>query len=63
VRYPEIRVRLQTTNPLALVAAVRQALRRAGVGAEEVYRFSAEALAESDRKVILEICRRWVDAA
>jgi hypothetical protein len=63
VRYPEIRVRLRTTNPLALVAAVRQALRRAGVERAEIRLFSAQAMAEADPNHVLRICREWVDAA
>ena len=43
--YPEIRVHVESQNPLTLVAAVRHALRQARVGKEEIYRFSEEAFA------------------
>lgn len=57
-RYPEIRVRLQTDHPLALVSAIRHALRRSGVAPTEVRRFSAEALAAGGSHPI-EVCRAW----
>ena len=43
--YPQIRVHVESRNPLTLVAAVRHALRQARVGKEEIYRFSEEAFA------------------
>lgn len=60
VRYPQIRVACRSTNPLALVAAVRQALRRAGLPSDEVRRFSAEAFASAEPSSIRDVCRRWV---
>ena len=60
VRYPEIRVGCRSANPLALVAAVRQALRRAGLSPEEVRRFSAEAFASREPSSIRDVCHRWV---
>lgn len=44
-RYPDIRVRLRTRNPLAAISAVRHALRRAGVATSEIRQFTEEAVA------------------
>ena len=62
-RYPEIRVRTASRNPLALVAAVRFALRRARVERGEIERFSEEALALGGSEVRRRVCARWVDVA
>lgn len=62
VRYPQIHVSVRSPNPLALVAAVRQGLRRAGVARQEIERFSLEALASDDPGEAVEVCHRWVDA-
>ena len=59
-RYPEIRVHVDSTNPLALVAAVREAMRRAHIEKDEIMRFSEEALGEHDDQRSRDICRRWV---
>ena len=59
-RYPEIRVHVDSTNPLALVAAVREAMRRAHIEKSEIMRFSEEALGEHDDRRSREICGRWV---
>lgn len=60
VRYPKIRVRTDSENPLALVAAVREELRLARVEASEIYRFSEQALSEKRDEAIREVCRSWV---
>ena len=60
-RYPEIRVSLRTPNAVVLVAAVRSALRRAGVPREEIRRFSTEALGDKDPVRMRAVCARWVD--
>ena len=62
-RYPQIRVATESHNPLALVAAVRQALRQARVDRNEIRRFSSEALASSDPHETQEICSDWVRIA
>ena len=59
-QYPEIRVQVESQNPLALVAAVREAMRRAQVERSEITRFSEEALGEHDDQRSREICSRWV---
>jgi hypothetical protein len=59
-RYPEIQVTTHSPNPLALVAAVRHALRQARVSRNEIRQFSAEALTSSDPAECHEICTDWV---
>ncbi|MDH3253475.1 MAG: hypothetical protein OEM62_00650 [Acidobacteriota bacterium] len=59
-RHPNIRVNLASRNPYALIAAVREELRRAGVGREEIRQFSDEAFAETDPLGIQRVCRAWV---
>lgn len=61
MRYPKIRVRTDSENPLALVAAVREELRLARVDATEIHRFSEQALSEEREKAIRDICRAWVN--
>lgn len=61
-RYPHLRVRLRTPNSLALVAAVRHELRRAGVEREEIEEFTAEAMAVDDPDRARDVCGQWVDA-
>ena len=58
-RYPEIHVRTRSRNPLALVAAIREELRRARVGEAEIRRFSRQALAGGGASRIREVCRSW----
>lgn len=60
-RYPDLRVRVRSENPLALVAATREELRLAGVGAEEIRDFSDQALSTGvDRKLVQEVVAEWV---
>lgn len=58
-RYPEIHVHTRSRNPLALVAAIREELRRVHAGDEEIRRFSRQALEVCDPARIREVCRRW----
>lgn len=58
-RYPQIRVHTRSRNPLALVAAIREELRRARVDDEEIRRFSRQALARGGTARIREVCRNW----
>ncbi len=58
--YPEIRVHVESQNPLTLVAAVRHALRQARVGKEEIYRFSEEAFGRRGEHHLEAVCREWV---
>ena len=60
-RYPEVRVRTRTPNPLLLVAVVRQEMRRAGVEAREIEAFSEAALSADDEVEVRRVCGEWVD--
>ncbi len=61
VRYPEIRVRTESENPFALVAAVREELRLARVESREIDLFSEQALSQAREDAIREVCRAWVN--
>ncbi len=58
-RYPEVRVRLHSRNPFALVSAVRQGLRRYHVGHREIDRFTEEALRAEEPSRMREVCAAW----
>jgi hypothetical protein len=58
-RYPQIHVRTCSRNPLTLVAAIREELRRARAGEAEIRRFSRQALAGGEPARIREVCRNW----
>lgn len=60
-RYPGIRVSLKTRNSLAVVAAIRHALRQAGASAEEIDRFSRQALTTEGSDERLRVCLEWAD--
>ncbi len=60
-RYPEVRVRTRTPNPLLLVAVVRQEMRRAGLESCEIEAFSEAALSSADEIEIRRVCGEWVD--
>jgi hypothetical protein len=64
VRYPDITVELtgHDGNAFAIMGRVQQALRRAGVPAEERDRFRAEAMS-GDYDHLLQTCMRWVEVA
>jgi len=57
-RYPQARVRLHSHNPLALIGAVREALRRAGAGKDDLDAFCRGASTLSDHE-IEPWCRQW----
>lgn len=58
-RYPDLRIRLRTENPYALVSAIRLALRRAGTGRDEIERFTEEAVSIDDPCRLRQLCGRW----
>ena len=58
--YPQLEVRTSSANPYAMVAAVRQALRRAHVPRAEIHRFTEAALNSTDTESSREICLEWV---
>jgi hypothetical protein len=60
-RYPGMRITLQSENPLAMVAAVRQGLRLAGAPADEISDFSDQALSTGvDRDLVRQVVDEWV---
>ena len=59
-RYPQIFVEVQSPNPLALVAAVREALRLAHVKRSEINEFSNEAFASDSPREVRQVCQEWV---
>lgn len=61
MRYPQILVRTDSENPLALVAAVREELRLARVEPSEINLFSEQALSKRREDAIREVCRAWVN--
>jgi len=63
-RYPDLRVSVRSSNPLALVAGVREELRRAGAASEEIAGFTEQALASPyDLGHALEVARDWIGTA
>jgi hypothetical protein len=58
--YPEIRVSLRSRNRYALVSAIRLGLRKAGTPADEIERFSREALSTQDPNHFEQLCSQWV---
>lgn len=62
LRHPEVKVgALRSPNPLALVAAVRQELRRAGIDPGEIEDFTREALEHGDLERARQTCAQWVE--
>lgn len=51
---------MHTGHPLALVSAVRYALRRAGVDREQISTFSGQALASHSGRQARRVCNQWV---
>ena len=60
-RYPNIRVRMHSRNPYAMVSAVRSALRHSRVDADEIRRFTDEALSEDEPVHVRSVCSSWAD--
>lgn len=59
-RYPRIQVCVRSPHPLALISAVRLALRRAGIDRREIRSFSQQALGMDDAEGQRRLCRQWV---
>lgn len=59
-RYPQLVVKVQSENPLALVAAVREEMRRARLDPVVIRRFTEEALARPSPDQIRIVCGEWV---
>jgi len=62
VKHPEITVQLcgRDGNAFAIIGAVRQALRRANVPAEEIQQFSEQATS-GDYDNVIQTAMLWVD--
>ena len=62
-KYPDIKVQLtgEDGNAYFILAKVKRALRRAGVGKEECDKFREEATS-GDYDNLLATCMKWVDA-
>ena len=58
-RYPEVQVTLHSRNPCALIGAVRQALREAGVDRDEIRSFSRQAFESSNDDSVRQVCGEW----
>lgn len=59
--YPDLRVSTRSANPLALVAEIREELRRAGAAHDTIARFTDQALADpADAVSVLEVAEEWV---
>jgi len=63
-RYPEIEVELvgNSGNAMEIIGAVRRAMRRGGVPADQITAFSAEAMS-GDYDNVLRTCMRWVEVS
>ena len=61
-KYPSVKVKLvgEDGNAFAIIGRCSQAARRAGVSAEEVKKFQAEAMA-GDYNNVLVTCMNWFD--
>lgn len=60
VKYPGIQVQLQDGNALAILGAVRNALRRGDVPQADIEQFTKEAIS-GDYDNLLAVCGEWVD--
>lgn len=60
-RYPDIQVRMHSRNPFAMVSAVRSALRHSRVDADEIRRFTDEALSDEEPVRVRSVCSSWAD--
>jgi len=59
-RYPELHVSTRSHNPLALVAAVREELRLARAGRDDIARFTDQALEKPDAPHVRAVAKRWI---
>ena len=60
-RYPDLRIAVQSDNPLVMVAAVREELRLVGAPPDEIRDFSDQALSTGvDREIIRQVVEEWV---
>jgi len=64
VKFPNVKVQLsgRDGNAFAILGAVQKAMHRAGIGAEDIAAFRAEATA-GDYDQLLRAAMRWVDVS
>ena len=62
-QYPDIQVSTESSNPMVLVARVRQALRHKRAPQSEIDRFTEQALAKEDPAWWAQVCQSWVRVA
>ncbi len=62
-QYPDIRVSTESSNPMVLVAQVRQALRHRDAPQSEIDRFTEQALSHDDPSWRTRVCENWVVVA
>lgn len=60
-RYPDIHVRLRSSNPFALISAVRLALRKSHIDQIEINRFTEEALDCEEPQQMRRVCEDWAE--
>lgn len=58
-KYPDLHIRLHSSNPFALVSAVRLAMRRSRMDSEVIDRFTAEAMQTEEPSHIRQVCSDW----
>jgi hypothetical protein len=58
-KYPQLQVQLHSSNPFALVSAVRLAMRRSRIDSAEIDRFTEEALRREEPRDIQAVCASW----
>jgi hypothetical protein len=62
-QYPDIRISTESSNPMVLVAQIREALRQRRAPQSEIDRFTEQALAKDDPNWRTEVCQSWVIVA
>ena len=60
-KYPQLQIQLHSSNPFALVSAVRLAMRRSRIDAQEIDRFTEEALRREEPQDVQAVCASWAD--
>jgi hypothetical protein len=65
IRHPEIQVRLSGTNGniYAVIATVRQAMRKAGIPQQEIGEFTSQVTTSGSYDRALATVMEWVDVA
>ena len=58
-KFPQLEVRLHSSNPFALVSAVRLAMRQSRMDSEVIDRFTDEAMGQKEPGGIRQVCASW----